>query len=422
MELLSKLQTLSGIQFENLCQLLLQKIGFSVETTSISGDGGIDLIATYDKPFFKGKYIVQCKRYSGNVGVPIIRDLYGVVMAERANKGILITTSNYTDSAIEFSIDKNLELIAGDDLFRLLHENQLLESNDFSSPVKFTQYSSFDNEKYHFYKDMVAKNLCTADMGEDFIFKFMFQYLEVKYDYTESEVWPIIHDGLAKEYISLFDWYTKKYFRTKKEQLEELPFYIRKYRGLAQLYNFDLFDYVQARYDILKSKNPLKLATKFNYAGRRLNHWTGPLTLSQIPEPLRSLTLANASDVDVVKHSAGYSYYELLNLLSIFNHFKIDKGIALIKSILYGNAPEFKDWAENIPAYKYMTSGFEVLIPELTRTYTTTQSGIRKFDGFRISYETFLHIGQYYCIYEERHWPHIEREIQKIVELLNTLT
>lgn len=122
----SDINSLSGIEFENLCKNLLEKMNFEVSTTKQSGDGGIDLIAYNHQPMLEGKYIVQCKRYSGSVGEPIIRDLYGVVNSERANKGILITTGTFTKSAVEFSIGKQLELIDGEKL------NQLLNSYSIS--------------------------------------------------------------------------------------------------------------------------------------------------------------------------------------------------------------------------------------------------------------------------------------------------
>ena len=90
--LLDQLNTLSGTEFEKLCAVLISKMGFEVQTTKASGDGGIDLYAFNHAPLIGGKYIIQCKRYSGTVGEPILRDLYGVVMSERANKGVLIIT------------------------------------------------------------------------------------------------------------------------------------------------------------------------------------------------------------------------------------------------------------------------------------------------------------------------------------------
>ena len=113
---------LSGIEFENVCQVLVEKMGFSTKTTKASGDGGIDLIAFNHQPLLSGKYIIQCKRYAGSVGEPIIRDLYGVVMSERANKGILMTTGHFTKSAIAFAAGKPLELIDGPALKSLMNQ------------------------------------------------------------------------------------------------------------------------------------------------------------------------------------------------------------------------------------------------------------------------------------------------------------
>lgn len=105
------LNSLSGTEFEELCAALIVDLGFQIEMTKTSGDGGIDIIANSNLPLIKGKYIIQCKRYSGTVGEPILRDLYGVVTSERANKGILMTTGTFTRNAIAFAEGKPLELI-----------------------------------------------------------------------------------------------------------------------------------------------------------------------------------------------------------------------------------------------------------------------------------------------------------------------
>jgi hypothetical protein len=124
------LADLTGVQFERLIAQLLTKIGLEVTSTKESGDGGIDLIAISDQPFFEGKYIIQCKRWSGSVGEPVVRDLYGVVMSERANKGILVTTSSFTRQALKFAANKPMELIDGEKLVSLLDKQRLLVSGN----------------------------------------------------------------------------------------------------------------------------------------------------------------------------------------------------------------------------------------------------------------------------------------------------
>ena len=105
------INSLSGIEFENLCKNLIENMGFSVETTRASGDGGIDLIAYNHEPVLSGKYIIHYKRYSGSVGEPIIRDLYGVIISERANKGILMTTGYFTLKRIKNMVLASLKLL-----------------------------------------------------------------------------------------------------------------------------------------------------------------------------------------------------------------------------------------------------------------------------------------------------------------------
>jgi restriction system protein len=97
--------SLDAVQFGNLVNILLTKMGLIASTTKRSGDGGIDIIATTEQPIFGGKYVIQRKRYTpgNNVGEPAVRDLFGVMMHENANKGILITTADFSRQAKSFS-------------------------------------------------------------------------------------------------------------------------------------------------------------------------------------------------------------------------------------------------------------------------------------------------------------------------------
>lgn len=111
-----------GRSLEEQTLLLVKMMGFRATTTKKTHDGGIDIIAFSDDPIIKGKYIIQCKDYSGPVGEPPIRDLYGVVQSERANKGILITTSTFTKAARDFASGKPIELIDGNQFKKLLSQ------------------------------------------------------------------------------------------------------------------------------------------------------------------------------------------------------------------------------------------------------------------------------------------------------------
>lgn len=113
--------------FEHLVRELFAKIfsapGAEVHVTQASRDGGVDAIALDPDPIKGGKVVIQAKRYTGTVGVSAVRDLYGTVMNEGANRGILVTTSNYGPDAYRFAQGKPLTLLSGGNLLALLSEH-----------------------------------------------------------------------------------------------------------------------------------------------------------------------------------------------------------------------------------------------------------------------------------------------------------
>jgi restriction system protein len=74
------------------------------------------------RPVLGGKVVIQAKRYRNTVGVSAVRDLFGTMMNEGANKGILVTTSGYGPDAFEFAKDKPIELMDGGQLLYLLEQ------------------------------------------------------------------------------------------------------------------------------------------------------------------------------------------------------------------------------------------------------------------------------------------------------------
>ena len=97
--------------------------GAEVKITRASKDGGVDAVVFDPDPIKGGKFIVQAKRYTNVVGVSAVRDLYGTVMNEGANRGILVTTASYGPDAYEFAKDKPLTLINGSELLHLLNKH-----------------------------------------------------------------------------------------------------------------------------------------------------------------------------------------------------------------------------------------------------------------------------------------------------------
>lgn len=109
-------------EFETLVTNLFEKMGLETKLTQASRDGGVDCVAYDQRPVLGGKVVVQAKRYKNTVGVSAVRDLFGTMHNEGANKGILVTTSDYGKAAFDFANGKPIELINGHGLLYLLQE------------------------------------------------------------------------------------------------------------------------------------------------------------------------------------------------------------------------------------------------------------------------------------------------------------
>ncbi len=130
-ELLQRVRSGSPAFFEALVIRLLLAMGYggqSAEDVSNAlvggtGDGGIDGIIDQD-PLGLDRIYIQAKRYGeGNtVGAGAIRDFFGSLDRFKANKGLFITTSDFTQQARETAemLSKRIVLINGKQLSRLM--------------------------------------------------------------------------------------------------------------------------------------------------------------------------------------------------------------------------------------------------------------------------------------------------------------
>lgn len=113
---------LTPSEFEHLVGNMFTQMGLETRVTRSSRDGGVDAVAYDQRPVLGGKVVIQAKRYRHTVGVSAVRDLYGTMMNEGANKGILVSTSGYGKDAFTFAQDKPIELIDGSRLLYLLEQ------------------------------------------------------------------------------------------------------------------------------------------------------------------------------------------------------------------------------------------------------------------------------------------------------------
>jgi SNF2 family DNA or RNA helicase len=114
---------LSGIEFERHVQRLLERKGWRVETTPITRDRGIDLIARRDDEV-GGEVVlyIQCKNHASPVGVEVVRELNGALPKHLpGTRGVLVCPSGFTASAITFAQERGLALWDRHHLFALAH-------------------------------------------------------------------------------------------------------------------------------------------------------------------------------------------------------------------------------------------------------------------------------------------------------------
>lgn len=96
--------------FERMTGEAFRRQGFTVSETAKGADGGVDLVLRRGGQH----YLVQCKHWKANkVSVQIVRELYGVIMAQGANGGFVVTSGGFTREARRFAEQISVQLIGG---------------------------------------------------------------------------------------------------------------------------------------------------------------------------------------------------------------------------------------------------------------------------------------------------------------------
>jgi hypothetical protein len=112
------LRALEWKRFEIVCGKYFEMCGFVAKTNRCGPDGGVD-IHLFKDGSQRPDVAVQCKAWSTyKVGVKTVRELLGVMTADRINQGTLITTGLYTNEARQFAQGKEIELIDGEGLLQ----------------------------------------------------------------------------------------------------------------------------------------------------------------------------------------------------------------------------------------------------------------------------------------------------------------
>ena len=152
-DLIDTIKRASPRFFEKLVLELLLKMGYgggvmgAGRVVGGSGDQGIDAVINQDRLGLDVIYI-QAKRWDGNINDEQIRNFIGSLAGHKAGRGVFITTSAFTQKAIDFvgKIPQKVILIDGDRLAQLMIEHGVGVSPVASYDVKKVDSDYFTEE------------------------------------------------------------------------------------------------------------------------------------------------------------------------------------------------------------------------------------------------------------------------------------
>lgn len=152
-ELLERIKQRPPVFFERLVVDLLVAMGYggsrkdAGQAVGRSGDGGIDGIIKEDKLGLDYVYI-QAKRWENTVGRPAVQAFAGSLDEQKARKGVMITTSQFSQDARTFvsRIEKKIVLIDGELLAQLMIDHNVGVAEEQTYTVKKVDLDYFEEE------------------------------------------------------------------------------------------------------------------------------------------------------------------------------------------------------------------------------------------------------------------------------------
>lgn len=152
-ELLDNVKRCPPSFFEKLVIELLLKMGYggsrkdAGQAIGRSGDEGIDGIVKEDRLGLDVIYM-QAKRWQGLVGRPEMQKFVGALSGKHAKKGIFITTSGFTQEALDYvkNIESKIILIDGNYLTQLMVDYEIGVSTTTSYEIKKIDSDYFTEE------------------------------------------------------------------------------------------------------------------------------------------------------------------------------------------------------------------------------------------------------------------------------------
>lgn len=116
---LAGVDEMTGIDFENYCIAILQRIGYAnIHGTAASGDQGVDIVAEKDGI----KYAIQCKRYTSKLDNTPVQEIFAGKQYYGCDVAVVLTNNYFTDGAQDLASRTGVRLWDRTELNRMIEQ------------------------------------------------------------------------------------------------------------------------------------------------------------------------------------------------------------------------------------------------------------------------------------------------------------
>lgn len=126
---IANIDAMSGVEFEQYLKRVITHKGYTVSTTRVSGDLGVDLVASSGNG---NRFAIQVKRYNKKVPRNAVSDAVAGMHHYGCNRAMVITNNYFSPGAIQLAKSTGCILIDRDTLATWINEYQNVNVHNFS--------------------------------------------------------------------------------------------------------------------------------------------------------------------------------------------------------------------------------------------------------------------------------------------------
>jgi restriction system protein len=104
---LREIDAMTGIDFEHFVAVRLRSAGYRVALTKVTGDFGVDLIASKGRQ----RIAIQCKRHGRSVGPAAVQQVVAGALLHRCTSTMVVSNQEFTPAAIQLARVHSCQLV-----------------------------------------------------------------------------------------------------------------------------------------------------------------------------------------------------------------------------------------------------------------------------------------------------------------------